>query len=352
MGEKMKAYVMVGPKESEIRQIEWFQPDPGEVVVRTEAAAICTTERRVFAGALKIPYPVIGGHEISGTVAEVNDPDSDLKPGDRVVVDAVGRCGGCHYCVTGFSNLCVRAYSRGRNGYRVVGGGFAEYVTISAKRLFRVSGDVPFKEAALTEPVACCLRSLQRARLGFGETVAVVGVGTMGTLHVLLAQKMGARVVAVDLDPDRLELARKLGATHALNPTRGDVAASIQSFTEGRGADVVFVAASTLGAGQSALDLVGKTGRVVFFASIHPPENLSVPWNLLHHKEVSLIGTVGKTENDFRRAAAMLSSGALDVSPIISRTIGIEQLDDELSSTPAGDAYRVVVVHSEHQGVH
>jgi len=343
MAEKMNAYVMTGPEQGEVMQIDRFAPGLGEAVVKTAAVAVCTTERRIYAGALKIPFPVIGGHEVSGTVVEVNGGDLNVKQGDKVVLDAINRCGDCYYCTRGHSYLCERAYSSGRQGYRIVGGGFAEYVTLSAKRLFKFSGQIGYEEAALAEPLSCCVHSIKRSGITFGDNVAIVGAGTMGSLHILLARRFGASVLAVDLDDERLELARKLGATWTLNARASNGVEFLQQQTEGRGADAVFITASTKTAGESAIQLVGKLGRVIFFAATYPPEKIEIPWNLLHHQEVSLVGSVGKTEEDFREAVALLSNRSVDVRPLISRMISLSELNRELGEYPSGDVQRVVV---------
>ena len=136
----MRAFVMTGAEEGSIQNLPCFAPEPGDAVVQTAATAICTTERRIFAGSLKVSYPVIGGHEVSGIVVETPDDSSNLKVGDKVVLDAINRCGFCYHCIRGHSNLCEKAYHTERRGYRIVGGGFGQFVTISTKRVFRYWG--------------------------------------------------------------------------------------------------------------------------------------------------------------------------------------------------------------------
>ena len=339
----MQAYVMFGARDGRVVDMDHFPPAAGEVVLRTQATAICTTERRIFDGSLKIPYPIIGGHEISAVVEDSGGVGTGFAPGDHVVVDGVNRCGACHFCVRGQSNLCPRAYNTRREPYQIVGGGFAERITIPASRLFRVNGKVSHAEAALTEPLSCCVHSLKRSGLQPGDVAAVIGAGTMGALHVLVARLAGATVFVSDPDPRRRALAEQLGAHATIDPTASDPAAVIKEHTGGRLADVVFIAASVKAAGQQALTMVERAGRVMFFAATHPVEQLDVDWNLLHHKEVSLVGSVGKVADDFRQAAALIGNGAVNVRPLISRTIPLDALQEELSQRPAGDVQRVVV---------
>ena len=185
-GVKMQTFVMTGVGQGSVHEPHRFVPASGEVVVRSRAVAICTTERRIFSGDVAIPFPAIGGHEVSGTVVDAADNDCGFKAGDRVVLDAVNRCGRCFSCQGGQSQLCDRRYDSRRCSYQIIGGGFAQFVTIPARRLFRWSGPVSFEEAALAEPLACCIHSIKRGRVRSGDTVAILGAGTMGLLHLLL----------------------------------------------------------------------------------------------------------------------------------------------------------------------
>ena len=219
---------------------------------------------------------MIGGHEVSGTVVEAMDNGCGLEVGDRVVLDAVNRCGRC-YC-------CDRSYDVRCRGYRMVGGGFAQYVSIPAGRMYRYSGRASPEKAALTEPLACCIHSIERGRIRPGDAIAILGAGTVGVLHLLLGKMRGAEVLVLDRDRARLRLARRLGADCTIDVSGEDAADAVMRRTGGRGADAVFVAASSRSAGETALRLVGTAGRVILFASNRPNESLEVPWNLLHDR--------------------------------------------------------------------
>ena len=166
----------------------------------------------------------------------------------------------------------------------------------------------------------------------------------MGMLHVLLTKMMGAQVLVLDINKDRLSLARAIGADWVADVSEEDPVAVVADHSDGRKADAVFVAASTKLAGESALQMVGTRGQVIFFAGTHPPERLDVPWNLLHDREVSLLGSVGKSEEDFREAVGLLSNGMINVKPLVSRFISLPELDRELSKHPYGPVQRVVVL--------
>lgn len=341
--ELMRAVVITAPNTASVQQIERWSVEPGEILVRCKATAVCTTERRVFSGDLKV-YPAIGGHEFAGIVEWVDEKETELKPGDRVTIDAVNRCGRCYYCIKGHNNLCVNMYkSRKETGYFLIGGGFAEYVTLLPSQVVKLPKDANLEEASLVEPLACCIHSIKKAQLSFGDTVAIVGAGTMGAMHVMLAKLMGARTIVSDLDEARLDLVRQVGADVTVNPQVADPVQTVKDYTEGRGADAVIVAASQRTAGEQGLAMVGPFGRVVFYASLYPPGMLELDWNHIHYKEITITGTEGKTAKDFHEAAKLLESGAINVRPLISKVISLDELPAELASQPTGETQRVVV---------
>jgi len=341
--ELMRAVVITAPKTASLQQIERWSPEPGEILVRCRATAICTTERRLFSGDLKV-YPVIGGHEFAGVVEWVDDQETDLKPGDLVTIDAVTRCGRCYYCIRGHNNLCVDMYKPRKDyGYVLIGGGFAEYVTLLRSQVVKLPENADLEEASLVEPLACCIHSIKKAQLSFGDTLAIVGAGTMGAMHVLLAKLMGARTIVSDLDQARLDLVKEVGADVTVNPEGENPVQVVKDYTEGRGADAAIVAASHRTAGEQGVAMVGRLGRVVFYASLHPPETLPLDWNHIHYGEITITGTEGKTNRDFHQAAELIGSGVINVRPLISKTITLNEVPEELGSKPAGEMQRVVV---------
>lgn len=339
----MRAVIITAPKTASLQRIRRWTPEPGEILVRCKAAAICTTERRVFSGDLKL-YPAIGGHEFAGVVEWAGDNQTELRPGDHVAIDAVNRCGTCYYCVKGHDNLCVNMYkSRKDYGYFLIGGGFAEDVTLLASQVVKVPKELNFEEASLIEPLACCIHSIKKAGLSFGDSVAIVGAGTMGAMHIILARLLGARIIVTDFDQARLDLAKRLGADVAIDAESDDPVQAVKDCTEGRGADAVIVAASTRKAGEAGLAMVSRLGRVVFFASLYPAGSLDLDWNYIHYGEITITGTEGKTKKDFQEAAKLLSSGTVNIRPLISKVISLEELPEELDSRPSGETQRVVV---------
>jgi threonine dehydrogenase-like Zn-dependent dehydrogenase len=339
----MKAFIITAPRTAGIEAIEPWAPAAGEILVRPKAVAVCTLERRLFSGSLP-RYPAIGGHEVAGVVEWVGEHESTFRPGDRVAVDVMNRCGHCHYCRKGSDNLCANVGKpRRSSNFFVPGGGFAESLPIPSGQAVKLPGHVGLEEASLIEPLACCLHSVKRAHLSPGETAAILGAGTMGTLHTLLAKLREARTIISDPDEGRLGFVQGQGADVTVNPRLNDPVQLVRDCTQGRGADVVFVPASSFEAGNQALAMVAPTGRVILYGSLHPTALLQLDWNYVHHQEITVTGSANNTHRDFQEAASLLVSGAITLQPLISRVIGLDELCGELMSYPAGSTQRVVV---------
>jgi L-iditol 2-dehydrogenase len=214
-----------------------------------------------------------------------------------------------------------------------------------SSRAVKLPDHVAFDEASLVEPLACCIHSIKKARLTIGQTIAIIGFGTMGVIHLLLARMMGARVAVVELDEQRLDLARELRSDVVVNARSEDPVHVVKHHTSGRGADAVIVAAATREAGEQGFAMAGPLGRVVFYASTHPPQSLSFDWNRIHYDEIVVTGSAGKTHRDFQEAARLLGGKQISLRRLISKTIPLADLPEELGSHPTGATQRVVVTH-------
>lgn len=343
--EMIKSVVITAPMEAGVREIKQWSPQPDELLIRCKAAAICTTERLIFSGQRQM-YPAIGGHEFAGVVEWAGENDGGLKVGDYVAVDAVRRCGRCYYCLKECSNHCVEMRKRKpRNGFVLIGGGFAQYTIAPAARAFRLSPAASLEEASLIEPLACCIHSVKRARIDLGDTAVIIGAGTMGILHLMLLNLLGARVLMIDVDQGRLDFAKRMGASEIVDGRSCDPAKLMRDLTEGRGADAVFVTANSEAAGAQALDIAGRSGSVVFYSSRYPPGALSLDWNRVHYEEITVTGAQGKTHKDFHEAVKLFSGGQVSLGPLISKIISLDELPAELGNKPAGAIQRVVVRH-------
>jgi L-iditol 2-dehydrogenase len=310
--------------------------------VRLEYCGICTLEQRLFAGTMKMPLPLVPGHEASGVVVSSGRGlFRELPAGTPVALDLVTRCGECHYCRTGQSNLCLNRF---QNGRRVLGG-FAEYIAVAAKQVFPLPAALPLAEAAFAEPVACCIRSLKRAGLGLAEDLLVIGAGPMGLMHLLVALCHGARVFLSDPDPARRAKARELGAFLAVDPLGEDLPAVLKGHTEGRGVDACVVTSPAHEALKSAVDSVCRNGRINIYTSYSDRPALPLDANTVHREQTLVTGSEGRTEHDFLQAVRLLSFGKVNVAPLISAFTSFPAIAEGLQAASTPATFRVLLKH-------
>ena len=337
----MKSAVLVDAQKMEIRESEIPVCGPSEVLVRLKYCGICTLEQRLFKGDMKIFYPIVPGHEASGIIEKVGaDVKSSLKAGDRVALDMVYRCHQCYYCRTGQSNLCENRFSKGIKPL----GGFSEYVVVNPERVFPVGDSLPLDQAAFSEPVACCLRSLKKLNLTISEDVLIVGAGPMGLMHLQVARAMGARVFVSDIDDSRLALAASTGADFTINPSSTDAVEEVKSATNGRGVDACVVTSPALPALDAAFKSIRKNGRInIYTAYMQDKPVMPIDMNVLHRNEVLVTGTEGRTEFDFQQSVRLLSFGRIDVKPLISRVVGFDDIEDGINAAMSSETQRVLL---------
>lgn len=338
----MKAAVLTAPEKIEVQEMKRPVPRPHEVLVKLKRCGICTLEQRLFSGDMKIPLPVIPGHEASGEVVEVgNEVYSDLKPGARVALDLVLRCGECYYCRTGQSNMCSNRFNKNHS----ILGGFGEYIAVRASQVFPIADSLSFEEAAFSEPFACCIRSLKRIGVGLAEDLLVIGAGPMGQMHLQVANCLGARVFVSDPDRDRLELAREMGAFATIDPSSVDPVEFLKAHTEGRGVDACVVTSPAHIALDTAFQVIHSTGRINIYTSYPDAPAIPIDANTLHRTEGLVTGTEGRTEIDFAQSVRLLSFGKLNAKPLISRTVALEGIESGIRSAMTRDTYRVLLDH-------
>jgi len=338
----MKAAVLTAPERLELQEVPTPVAGDGEVLVALEYCGICTLEQRLYTGAVKMPLPLIPGHEASGVVASSGGGlFAPIPPGTPVALDLVTRCGECYYCRTGQSNLCVNRF---RNGRKVLGG-FGEYIAVAAKQAFPVPGGLSLAEAVFAEPVACCIRSLKKAGLGLAEDLLVIGAGPMGLMHLLVAHCFGARVFVSDPDPARRDKARELGAFLTVDPQTGDLPKAVKEHTEGRGADACVVTSPAHEALKSAVDSVSKNGRINIYTSYSDHPLLPVDANTVHRDQILITGSEGRTEHDFLQAVRLLGYRKVNVAPLISASTGFRGITEGMKAAMSPATYRVLLAH-------
>src|SRR5438093_3216388 len=308
----------------ELREVEDPQPGPGEVVVSVAYCGICGSDLHELWSeapsmrAAGVFQPVMG-HEFTGTVVALGEGVATPAAGDPVVVHPGGPCGNCYYCNNGSANLCADQLG---TGYRRQGA-YAERVTVRADQAVRLPDASWLEAAALTEPLAVALHAVNRGGLREGETVFVAGGGPIGLLTVLAArQKRVGTIIVSEPAASRRDLALRLGADQAVDPAQS-ASLQVRQLTGGLGCDL---AIECVGIAQTMDDCLAATrrgGRIVVAGAFEQP----YPVNLLNLllQEQSIAGTFGYA-GEFEEAARLITSGAIDVGPLISGHVSLEEL--------------------------
>jgi len=306
---------------------------PGEVRLRVAATSLCASDIRVYRGEKHAQAGVIPGHEIAGIVDAVGEGVEGISEGDRVVVCPVVACGHCRFCFVGRRNRCL---SRKTLGYDL-DGGFAEYMLVPASlvalgHVLPVPAALPLDIAALTEPAACVLNSIELCEVGPGTSLAIIGAGPMGLLHLLLARAAGAApIIVVEPLAERREIARRWAADLVIDPAAADVRAAVMGATAGYGADAVVLSVGAHEAVQPALGLVRRQGIVNLFAGFPPGRTAPFDPNLIHYSEMILSGSQNATTDQYRRTLALLGQ-VRHIDELVTHRFGIERAPEAYAS--------------------
>ncbi|KKM10063.1 hypothetical protein SY88_15570 [Clostridiales bacterium PH28_bin88] len=324
----MKALMKTKPLPGlELGEVPIPRPQGQDVLIKVAATGICGSDIHIYEWTSGyewlIPYfPLVLGHEFSGTVAETGSGVKNLSVGDRVVCIPGKPCGRCFYCLRGDQNLCV---DRGSLGLRYWGS-FAEYICVPEQNCLMIPGKLSFVVAALAEPLAVALNGLQLSGSGLADYVAVLGPGPIGLMVAYLAKQAGARRVILagrPRDTGRLDIGRQLGADIATSAETGEVRGLVMEETGGIGADVVFEAAGSPAAVSEGLQLLRKGGTLVV-VGIHA-EPVSLWLNDIVRQEKKILGSYGSRPGLWRAVLEILAGGERVVGRLITHRFPLDK---------------------------
>ena len=344
----MKALVMSEPGNVKMTELPMPEIKSDEVLVRVRAAGICINDVRDFKGECDYSYPRIGGHEFAGEIYEIGSEvnKNRFHVGQRVVTYVVDNCKECYYCKNGFENVCPDSLNSityknpdGISGFC----GFGQFVVAKAEDLYIADDNVPFEKLAVVEPVACVINSINNANVEFGDDVLVIGGGTMGMLHVMLAHMKGANVILSEPVEERRKKALELGANAVIDPTKVDVAEEVKRLTDGLGAKIVFNTTAIPAIALQALDCTAKCGTMVMFSSLHPNKPVEINLGAIHSTQKNITGAQNGTVKTFWQAVKMLNRGVFDPTPIIEDVYDYHDFNQAMACAMRPDTYKVVL---------
>ena len=364
---RIQAALLFAPQQPfAVDHVELEGPRRDEVLVKIAASGVCHSDYHLVSGATKHPMPVAVGHEGAGVVAEVGPGVTDVKAGDHVVLNWAPDCGRCFYCLRGRPNLCEtfvapiwagtmldgtpRLSWRGQPVYHYCGlATFAEYAVVPKQSCVPVRKDVPLNVAAL---VGCAVATgvgsvLYTAGLKAGESACVLGCGGVG-LSILQGAKLAGAdpIIAIDKNSQKLELARRFGATHAL-PADADLLTGLRALTGGRGADYAFEAVGLPILQEIALGAVRPGGTLVLAGLSPMGSGTNLPGAVITRQEKVIKGSYYGTVNarrDFPMLLDLYASGRLALDQLISQQYSLHQINEAYQTMLGGTAARGVVV--------
>jgi L-iditol 2-dehydrogenase len=322
----MKAAVWKGVAKIDIELVPIPRPrQPSDVTVRVLGCGICVADTYILRGAVPLAKPpVVLGHEILAEVHELGADVDHLRVGQTVCVDPMVTCGSCSFCNHGTPNLCGRMRSI---GFRQ-DGGFQQFAAVPARHVHPIRTS-DRKAGVLAQPLACVLHGYDRLELQAGSDVMILGAGSTGLLWTqVMKRSTQAKLIQTETVASRRNIAVRLGADHAFDPTRGNLAGSVREIVPD-GVDVIIDATGSARAVQEALPCLKKGGTLMMFGICSPGENVIVPAYEMFENEWKIVGTK-MLPHKMSTAVAMLESGVIDSETIVSRALGLHEIKDGL----------------------
>lgn len=340
----MKAVFVTDGESVSVKDVPVPEIGDGDLLVKMHACGLCGSDLEKVYG----QYGVVSrrlGHEPAGEVVAAGKKVGGLNVGDRVFVHHHVPCYSCHYCAHEDFTMCPE-YQRSN----LEPCGLAEVFlvpewNVSRGGVIKLPDNVSFEEAAMIEPLACCIRAINRSGIKKGDSVAVVGVGPAGIMHIMLLKVFGAeKVFAVDINDFRLDFAKRLGVHAAINTTREKPLKIIKDATEERGADIAIIATGSTKAFLQSLELVRSGGNVLLFGVPSKDVSITLDLNHLFTNEIRIVPSLAASEKETGEAFELITSKKLDIRPIITHRFSLERAGDAIRCAhEARDAMKVVV---------
>jgi len=339
----MKAALFRAPHQPlSLEEIPTPKPGPGEILMKVVACGVCHSDLHYIDHGVKTfkAPPLVLGHEASGYVSAVGAGVRSPKEGDAILLPATSSCGACFYCRTGRENICTNLKMYGND----VDGSFAEYVIAPAKDTIAVPKEIPLENASIiADAISTPYYAVKhRAQVRPGDTVAIVGCGGMGINAVQAAAAAGARVIAVDLSPQRLQTAKQLGAAVTLNPSEHERPAKAVRELVGGGVDIAIEAIGKPQTIRLAFDLLRKAGRLCILG--YCSEDVIFPASRIMYLEMEVVGSLGCRVVDFPPLLELVRLGKIQLEPIVTGKLPLHEINKALDNTRQGVGLRTLVL--------
>jgi len=309
-----------------------------EVLVKIQACGVCGTDVHIVEGSSRSTPPVVLGHEFVGVAENVGSDVQHIARGQRVAVDPNIACGICYYCRRGLVHLCAQLKALGVD----LDGGMAEFCIAPMQQVYVLPERMKWSESVFIEPVSCAIHGIDRANISVGDTVVILGGGTIGLLMLQLAQNAGAaQTILVEPLEYKRRIATELGADIVIDPKESDLKSSVMEMTK-VGADVVIDCAGTPQTAQLSLELARRGGTVEYFGVCPVGEKINIEPNQIYFKELTIVGSY-VNPNTFSRAIALLDSGKVRVDNFHTTTFSLEEVHHALAFQREGKTTKSII---------
>jgi len=316
----MKAIVLHHPQEISLAELSEPQRKANEVAIKVHGMGICGSDIAAYKGTNPlVTYPRIIGHEIAGEILEVPQGETEIMPGDRVIIEPCVYCGHCYPCMNQRTNCCENLTVRGVH----IDGGMSEICFHPRKLIHKVPADVSWTNLAMVEPLTISVHAVKRARLAKGEHLVVTGSGPIGLLAAQYALVIGAVPIVVDPIDERLAFARKLGIPHGINPATENAVERIRDITGGRMAEAVVEASGSYAAVRSSIDYVAYSGRIALVG--WPKGEVSLLTAMFTKKELDVLGSRNSLRV-FPESIDLIADDKIDVASLVTRTVSFGEI--------------------------
>ena len=356
--EKMNAVMCYGPLDYRYEQVLVPQINEDEILIKVEACGVCAGDTKSYHGAAMfwgggvLPRwndpPCVAGHEFIGTVAAIGENAQKkygLELGDRAISEQIVPCGKCRFCKSGEYWMCQIHYIHGHQKV-VADGGMAQYMKYGVNDVVhKVPKSIPAEHAAMLEPLSCSAHTIERSHIGLNDVVVVAGMGPIGLCKLQYAKlKSPKLLIAIDVKPKRLELAKRLGADMVLNPMECDTVAEVRKITDGYGCDIYIHCSGHPSGVIAGLDMLRKHGTFVEF-SVFGAET-TVDWSIIgDRKELTIYGAHISGLDGYEIAIRTLANGSIKVNDIVTHKFALKDWKQAFDMAYAGDeSIKVVLV--------
>ena len=341
----MKAAMYYGIGDVRFEEVDIPEIGPGELLIKVGTALTCGTDVKTYKRGHPVlikQIPSLFGHEYAGTIEAVGEGVEDFKVGMRVVATNSAPCGDCFYCKRDMPNLCAELKDN------LVNGAFAEYIRVPKAvvrwNTHQIPDSLSFRDAALTEPLACVVHGIEESNIKLGDTVVVIGAGPIGQMLIMLAKKTGAStVIASDLAELRRDIALKAGADIVIDPSKEDAVERVKGETGGRGADVVIEAVGIRQTWEQAVAMTRDAGTTVLFGGAASGTQFELDTGRFHYGQLTIKGVFHLKPKHVESALKLIIAGDINTDLLISHEMPVEKIGEALEMMGAGKTMKISI---------